>query len=199
MKKITISFLFIIASLTAFGQSKSACKPDKLVEDKITKEKSELWFTKLASSSSFKSASTGKADLLYHILFSKSGDSYLVTIQLSQTSSFTKEAFGDDLRFSNQDKIVLGWANSKPIEIKVEIVGRDKKVFEQAKQVTNYYLLSFSITKENLESMKSLFTNDLITGVRIIMASGAIIDKEVKGNANVGVQSKAKCFFAQIN
>lgn len=198
MKKVSLSFLFIIASLAVFSQSNSsACKPNKVVQDKITKEKSEMWFTKLASSSSFKSSSTGKSDLLYHIVFLKSANQHVISLELSQTSSFTKEAFGDDLRFSNQDKIVFGWENNKPVEIKVESIDKSKKVLEKANQVINYYSLYFSVTEENFEAMKNLFANDLITGVRIVMANGTVIDKEVKG-MNTKVQAKAKCFFSQI-
>lgn len=199
MKKITTLLLFVLFALVTFAQSKSSvCKPDKVVEDKITKEKVELWYSKLASSSSFKSSASGKADLLYYIQFVKSGDKNSISIQLSQTSSFTKESFGDELRFSNQDKIVFGWANNKPIQVDVESVAKNKKVFEKANQVTNYYFLTFSITEENLENMKELFTNDLITGVRVVMANGSTIDKEVNDKMNVKAQENAKCFFDLI-
>lgn len=199
MKKITISFLFILIAITAFCQgSSSACKPDKVVQDKITKEKSELWFSKLASSSSFKSSATGKADLLYYIQYSKTGDKYIITLQLSQTSSYTKEVFGNNLNFSNQDRVVFGWAKNQPIEVKIDGVAHNKRVLEKANQVVNFYFLSFTITEDNLESIKNLFTNDLITGVRIIMANGTTIDKEVKGNMNLKAQKQAQCFFAQI-
>ena len=194
--------IFILLSLFLFtmsGFAKDACAPDNVSQDKITKETFETWQEKLASSSMFKSASNGKADFLYYIMFYKSSKgSKGIALNLSQTTAYVKELFGEDAQFKKGDKILIGWQDKEPLELTIDNVQSQRKVYTASKSVLNSYSLFSEIKEEDYEKLKDYFYNDFITGLRIVSEGSSVVETEVNGKKNTKVSSKAKCFFDSL-
>ncbi|MBK7137772.1 MAG: hypothetical protein IPH74_01605 [Bacteroidetes bacterium] len=202
MKKKALNIIFFMfITLFSFGQKqeKDTCKPDEIKKDKITNEFVEIWTEKLASSSSFKSASNGKADFLYYLSFYKTSNGNYIVIRLSQTSPYMKEFFGEDIKFSKEDKIIFGWAGMKPLELNIGEVQNSRRVNEASKQVVNTYGLIISISENDSALIKDCFTKSLMTGMRINMKSGNVLEEEIKDKTNLKINKKAKCFFDAIS
>jgi hypothetical protein len=202
MKKGIVFIFFVIATNQfVFGQKqeKDLCKADEIKKDKITKETIEIWREKLASSSSFKSATNGKADFLYYLSFYKTSNGNYLVINLSQTSPYAKEFFGEDIKFSKKDIIVFGWAENKPLELNIGEVQNSRKVYESSKLVVNTYGLIISISDNDSALIMECFTKDLLTGMRINMESGNVLEEEIKDKVGIKINQKADCFFKSIS
>lgn len=199
MKISSILFAVSIIAPICVYAGKNDCAPNQTSKDKITKESFEIWSEKLASSSSFKSATNGKSDFLYYIYFYKSSNGNKgIGINISQTSPYAKELFGEDVKFNKGDKLLFGWEVGEPLELVISKTESKRNVYTGTQTVVNSYNLVTVINDEDIQKLKDYFLNDHIIGLRIISNSDNVIETEVNDKKNTKISAKAKCFFDSL-
>ncbi|MBK7504645.1 MAG: hypothetical protein IPI52_06045 [Bacteroidetes bacterium] len=70
---------------------------------------------------------------------------------------------------------------------------------EASKQVVNTYGLIISISENDSALIKECFTKSLMTGMRINMKSGNVLEEEIKDKTNLKINKKSKMFFDAIS
>ena len=172
--------------------------PILLILTKSQKKKKEFWTLKLATSSVFADKANGTDQFIFYFQLIKIESKQYFSLVLQKTASMTSQLLRDDYVFEKGNKVLIGLADSKPYEMSITDVYKDKKVYESLHQVVTFHYLIHEIDNDEIPYIKDLLTSKNIDALRIVLNDGTMINKEVKEKKSDQLISKANCFFNAI-
>ena len=176
------------------------CKPDDIQIDKISKEKYEIWITKIAKS---KEAGLGTFDenMMYYLQIAKGDQKYFLTMFFARIGTQAKAEFSTPINAKKGNTFILGFENHKPLEFIATDVSNKSMTFgngQDAKVQKSVGLVS-EIKKEDIPNLKEILSNNIIDGIRILLTDDVKLERSIDKKNGQKILSKFKCYFDSIN
>lgn len=183
-----------------FEKSKNSdCKPDEIQVDKITKEKYEIWYCKIAKS---KESGLGTYDqnMQYFIQISKSENKYYITMSILRYGSQAKAEYSTPINAKKGNVFLLGFENHKPLEFTATDISNKSMTYgtDDAAKVSKTVSLLSEINQSELENIKEILTNNVIDGIRVLLEDDIKLERNIETKNGLKIKEKFNCFFDSI-
>ena len=194
----TCVLMFCFLSPQAWAQN---CKPDVSREDKISKERIDIWLQSLFSTGFGSSLmSTSEVDITATV--GRYGTINAVNIQIQKREeSATNAAFESAYRGAVGKPFYFGFKNGDPVAFVVTSIGNNAKVQQglfSAKGVTTV-VLSAVVQDNELATLRNALTSRQIDAFRIVLSGDVRIEKSVNEKNGKKLMEKFSCFYQSLD
>ena len=191
--------------LVCYGSSSQAwaqdCKPNVSREDRITKERIDVW-TQSLFSTSFGSSLMNTSEISVFATVGRYGTLNAVNIEIQKREeSATNAAFESAYRGAVGKQFYFGFKNGDPVAFVVTEVGNEAKVQQglfSAKGVTTV-VLSAVVQDHELATLRDALTLRQIDSFRIVLSGDVRIEKSVNDNNGKKLMEKFSCFYQSLD
>lgn len=194
----TCVLMFCFSSSQAWAQN---CKPDVSREDKISKERIDIW-AQVLSSTSFGSSLMSTSEVSVTATIGRYGTINAVNLELQKREeSATNAAFESAFRGAVGKPFYFGFKNGDPAVFVVTEVGNDAKVQQglfAAKGVTTV-ILSAVLDDRELATLRDALTTRQIDAIRLDLAGDVRIEKSVNDKNGKKMMEKFSCFYQSLD
>lgn len=194
----TCVLMFCFSSSQAWAQN---CKPDVSREDKISKERIDIW-AQVLSSTSFGSSLMSTSEVSVTATIGRYGTINAVNLELQKREeSATNAAFESAFRGAVGKPFYFGFKNGDPAAFVVTEVGNDAKVQQglfAAKGVTTV-ILSAVLDDRELATLRDALTTRQIDAIRLVLAGDVRIEKSVNDKNGKKMMEKFSCFYQSLD
>lgn len=177
------------------------CKPDVSREDKISKERIDIW-AQVLFSTSFGSSLMSTSEVSVTATIGRYGTINAVNLELQKREeSATNAAFESAFRGAVGKPFYFGFKNGDPAAFVVTEVGNDAKVQQglfAAKGVTTV-ILSAVLDDKELASLRDALTTQQIDAIRMVLAGDVRIEKSVNDKNGKKMMEKFSCFYQSLD
>lgn len=196
-----VAFMTTLAALLCEPSPCAAqgkCKPDISQVDKISNKRIELYSQQLFATSFL--ASMWKAQETYITLeFLQNGDEYAVQLRVEKKEgSVDRAVFESQYRAAVGQPIQLGFKSGNPLEIVVTNVGNNSQMtgfLSDSRRVSTTVILAAELKGDDLVRAREAFTTRQVQAVRVHLAGGVGLTKDVDDKLGRQLMQKASCFF----
>ncbi len=194
----TCVLTFCFSSSKAWAQN---CKPDVSREDKISKERIDIW-AQVLFSTSFGSSLMSTSEVGVTATIGRYGTINAVNLELQKREeAATNAAFESAFRGAVGKSFYFGFKNGDPAAFVVTEVGNDAKVQQglfAAKGVTTV-ILSAVLDDKELASLRDALTTRQIDAIRMVLAGDVRIEKSVNDKNGKKMMEKFSCFYQSLD
>lgn len=177
------------------------CKPNVSREDKITKERIDIW-TQSLFSTNFGSSLMSTSEISVFATVGRYGTFNAVNIEIQKREeSATNAAFESAYRGAVGKQFYFGFKNGDPVAFVVTEVGNEAKVQQgllSAKGVTTV-VLSAVVQDNELATLREALTSRQIDSFRIVLSGDVRIEKSVNDNNGKKLMEKFSCFYQLLD
>lgn len=175
------------------------CKPDDIEVDKITKDKIEYWYCKIARS---KEAGIGIYDqnMQYYLQVSKCNNKYYLSLGIYRYGTQAKAEFSTPINAKKGNTFLLGFENHKPLEFVATNVSNKSMTFgssEDAK-VSKAVILESELNPNEITELMKIFNENIVDGIRILLDDDIKLERTIEKKNGLKIQEKLNCFFNSI-
>lgn len=194
----TCVLMFCFSSSQAWAQN---CKPDVSREDKISKERINIW-AQVLFSTSFGSSLMSTSEVGITATIGRYGFINAVNLEIQKREeSATNAAFESAYRAAVGKPFYFGFKNGDPVAFVVTEVGNEAKVQQglfAAKGVTTV-ILSAVLQDNELAALRDALTTRQIDAIRMILAGDVRIEKSVNDKNGKKMMEKFSCFYQSLD
>lgn len=177
------------------------CKPNVSREDKITKERIDIW-TQSLFSTNFGSSLMSTSEISVFATVGRYGTFNAVNIEIQKREeSATNAAFESAYRGAVGKQFYFGFKNGDPVAFVVTEVGNEAKVQQgllSAKGVTTV-VLSAVVQDNELATLREALTSRQIDSFRVVLSGDVRIEKSVNDNNGKKLMEKFSCFYQLLD
>lgn len=193
-----VLLLILITSVQSWAQN---CKPNVSREDKISKERIDIW-TQVLFSTSFGSSLMSTSEVGITATVGRYGTLNAINLQIQKREeSATNAAFESAYRAAVGKSFYFGFKNGDPVAFVVTEVNNEAKVQQglfAAKGVTTV-VLSAIVQDQDLATLRDALTSRQIDAVRIVLAGDLRIEKSVDDKNGKKMMEKFSCFYQSLD
>jgi hypothetical protein len=201
MKKLMIATCALMFCFTSSPASAQNCKPDVSKEDKISKERVEIW-AQVLFSTSFGSSLMSTSEMSVTATIGRYGAINAVNLELQKREeSATNSAFESAFRGVVGKTFYFGFKNGDPAAFVVTEVGNNAKVQQglfAAKGVTTV-VLSAVVNDKELATLRDALTTRQIDAIRMVLAGDVRIEQSVNDKNGRKMMEKFSCFYQSLD
>jgi hypothetical protein len=203
MRQILIAtYILVLVCCSSSSQAWAQnCKPDVSREDKITKERIDIW-TQSLFSTGFGSSLMNTSEISMFATVGRYGTVNAVNIEIQKREeSATNAAFESAFRGAVGKPFYFGFKNDDPVAFVVTEVGNQAKVQQglfSAKGVTTV-ILSAVVTDNELAALRNALTSRQIDAFRIALSGDVLIEKSVNDKNSKKLMEKFSCFYQYLD
>ena len=195
---VIYALLWCFSSSQAWAQN---CKPDVSREDKISKERIDIW-TQVLFSTSVVGRLWSTSDVAITATVGRYGSRNAVNLQIQKREeSATNAAFESAYRAAVGKPFYFGFKNGDPVAFVVTNVSNQAKVEQGlggAKGVTTVVLAAV-VRDKDLAKLRDAITSRQIDSVRIALAGDVGIEKSVDDRNGRKMMEKFSCFYQSLD
>ena len=196
------TYIFMLVCCFSSSQAWAQdCKPNVSREDKITKERIDIW-TQSLFSTSFGSSLMNTSEISVFATVGRYGTLNAVNIEIQKREeSATNAAFESAYRGAVGKQFYFGFKNGDPVAFVVTEVGNEAKVQQglfSAKGVTTV-VLSAVVQDNELATLRDALTSRQIDSFRIVLSGDVRIEKSVNDNNGKKLMEKFSCFYQLLD
>lgn len=196
------TYIFMLVCCFSSSQAWAQdCKPNVSREDKITKERIDVW-TQSLFSTSFGSSLMSTSEISVFATVGRYGTLNAVNIEIQKREeSGTNAAFESAYRGAVGKQFYFGFKNGEPVAFVVTEVGNEAKVQQglfSAKGVTTV-VLSAVVQDNELATLRDALTSRQIDSFRIVLTGDVRIEKSVNENNGRKLMEKFSCFYQSLD
>jgi hypothetical protein len=170
-------FLCLCPTVAVHGWARG-CRPDVVRQDRITKQRVEVW-TQVLSSTSFLGSLWGTSETTVIATVGRYGSLNAVNVEIhKREGSFQNALVESAYRGAAGKSIFLGFKDAPPVELVITNVGNDARVSQgvfAAKAVTTV-VLSAALSNDALARLRESFTTRYVDAVRIMLSGDVRIE-----------------------
>jgi hypothetical protein len=194
----TCVLMFCFPSSPAWAQN---CKPDVSKEDKISKERIDIW-AQVLFSTSFGSSLMSTSEMSVTATIGRYGTLNAVNLELQKREeSATNAAFESAFRGAVGKPFYFGFKNGDPAAFVVTEVGNNAKVQQglfAAKGITTV-VLSAVVDDKELATLRDALTTRPIDAIRMVLAGDVRIEQSVNDKNGRKMMEKFSCFYQSLD
>jgi hypothetical protein len=180
--------------------SAQTCKPDMSKEDKITKERIDVWTHVLFSTgfaSNLLSSSTGNITATV----GRYGTLNAINLQIEKRErSATNAVLESARRGAVGQSFYLGFKDGEPLGLTVSSVNnqavRGKGLSDD--QIITTVVLSATLDDERMATLRSALTSKAIDAVRMSLAGDLKVEESVSAKNGEGMRAQFACFYQSL-
>jgi hypothetical protein len=201
MKILMVATCVLTICFSSSQASAQNCKPDVSREDKISKERIDIWAQGLFSTS-FGSSLMSTSEVGVTATIGRYGTINAINLELQKREeSATNAAFESAFRGAVGKSFYFGFKNGDPAAFVVTEVGNEAKVQQglfAAKGVTTV-ILSAVLDDKELASLRVALTTRQIDAIRMVLAGDVRIEKSVNDKNGKKMMEKFSCFYQSLD
>lgn len=190
--------MFCFSSPYALAQN---CKPDVSREDKISKQRIDIW-TQSLFSTGLGSSLMSTSEVSVTATVGRYGTINAVNIQIEKREeSATNASFESAYRGAVGKSFYFGFKNGDPVAFVVTDIGNEARVQQglfSAKGVTTV-VLSAVVQDNELATLRDALTSRQIDAFRIVLSGDVRIEKSVSEKNGKKLMEKFSCFFQSLD
>lgn len=194
----TCAVMFCFSPSQTWAQN---CKPDVSREDKISKERIDVW-AQVLFSTSFGSSLMSTSEVGITATIGRYGSLNAVNLQIQKREeSATNAQFESAYRAAVGKPFYFGFKNGDPLAFVVTEVGNEAKVQQglfAAKGVTTV-VLSAVLQDKELATLRDALTTRQIDAIRMVLAGDLRIEKSVNDKNGKKMMEKFSCFYQSLD
>jgi hypothetical protein len=201
MRQILITIYVLVCCFSSSQAWAQNCKPDVSREDKISKERIDVWAQALFSTS-FGSSLMSTSEVGITATIGRYGSLNAVNLQIQKREeSATNAQFESAYRAAVGKPFYFGFKNGDPLAFVVTEVGNEAKVQQglfAAKGVTTV-ILSAVLQDAELATLRDALTTRQIDAIRMVLAGDLRIEKSVNDKNGKKMMEKFSCFYQSLD
>lgn len=198
---ISVHIFMLVCCFSTSQAWAQDCKPNVSREDKITKERIDIW-TQSLFSTNFGSSLMSTSEISVFATVGRYGTFNAVNIEIQKREeSATNAAFESAYRGAVGKQFYFGFKNGDPVAFVVTEVGNEAKVQQgllSAKGVTTV-VLSAVVQDNELATLREALTSRQIDSFRIVLSGDVRIEKSVNDNNGKKLMEKFSCFYQLLD
>jgi hypothetical protein len=191
----------VILGLVPFLALAQNCKPDVSMLDKISKQQVDMWRQNVWSTS-LASSLVNTSESAVTVAVGRYGSVNAVSLIIKKKEeSATNAAFEAAYRGAKGQPFVFGLKSGGPLSLVVTEVSNAADVEQGlfgAKGVTTVVLAAV-LSDEEMGDMRTALSSQPVDAVRLLLAGGVQLDKEVSENDGRRLMAKFVCFFQSLD
>lgn len=199
--KGTLVAICVLASCASTSVWAQDCKPNVTREDRISKERIDVWVQELFATG-FGASLMSTSEVGITATVGRYGSLNAINLQIQKKEeSATNAAFEMAFRAAKGSPIYLGFKTGEPVALVVTDVSNAANVQQglfSAKGVTTV-VLSAVVSDQDLASVREALTSRQINAVRISLAGGQQIEKSVNDKNGKKMMEKFTCFYQALD
>ena len=201
MRRSAICFSLLVTVFATPQVQARGCKPNIVTEDKITKERVEIW-TQVLSETSFMGSLWGSTDVSITATVGRYGSVNAINIVIQKKErSAEKAAFDSAYRAAIGQPIYFGVSGGgTPVALVVTDVSNDSRIggfIEQAAVTT--VVLSAALSNYELGRLRDTLTSKPFDALRVNLAGNLRIEKEIDEDYGEELMGKFRCFYQALD
>lgn len=201
MRQIVIVISVLVCCFSSSEAWAQNCKPDVSREDKISKERIDVW-AQVLFSTSFGSSLMSTSEVGITATIGRYGSLNAVNLQIQKREeSATNAQFESAYRAAVGKPFYFGFKNGDPLAFVVTEVGNEAKVQQglfAAKGVTTV-VLSAVLPDNELATLRDALTTRQIDAIRMVLAGDLRIEKSVNDKNGKKMMEKFSCFYQSLD
>jgi hypothetical protein len=201
MRQILIATYLLVCCFPSSQASAQNCKPDVSREDKISKQRIDIW-TQVLFSTSFGGSLMSTSEVGITATVGRYGTVNAVNLQIQKKEeSATNAAFESAYRAAVGKPFYFGFKNGDPVAFVVTEVNNEAKVQQglfAAKGVTTV-VLSAVVQDKDLARLRDALTSRQIDAVRMVLTGDVRIEKSVNDKNGKKMMEKFSCFYQSLD
>jgi hypothetical protein len=201
MRQIVIATYVLACCFSSSLAWAQSCKPDVSREDRISKQRVDVW-TQTLFSTSFAGRLWNTSDVGITATVGRYGSRNAVNLQIQKREeSSTNAAFESAYRAAKGKPFFFGFKNGDPVAFVVTDVSNEARVQQGLggpKGVTTV-VLSALVRDGDLAKLREALTTREIDSVRIVLAGDIVIEKSVDDKNGRRLMEKFSCFYQSLD
>ncbi len=199
---IPVQVLAVLISLTVccIGTetlSAASCKPDASGQDRITKQKIDVW-SQVLSSSGFLSAALMDNDVTFTAYVKRIGDRNFVVIGIEKVEeNVARAAFESHYHGAKGDQLVLGFKGGDPLSFVVTEVANQAQA-DMFGKLHMSVVWAAEMSLNDLAAMRETLSAKQVDAIRITQAAGQV-DEAVSDSNGKKLMAKFACFYDALD
>lgn len=198
---VAVTVLLVCCVLTPTKAWGRDCKPDVVREDKITKQRIEIW-TQVLSATSFAGSLWGSAEVTITATVGRYGPLNAINLEIQKKEAASDSlAFDDVYRAAAGKPIYFGVKDAEPIALTVTDVSNDARMAQglfDKKGVTTV-VLSATVPNAELARLRDSLTTKPVDALRVLLAGDQRIEKSVDEKSGKRLMEKFQCFYQALD
>lgn len=176
------------------------CKPSVSREDRITKERVDIWSQQLSATSFMGSMATG-AEVNITATVGRYGAANAINLQIQQSNeSATNASMTSSYLGAKGQPMQFGFKNGEPLALVVTDVSNAANVQQGLiTKAVNTVVLSAVLSDQEMGQLREALTSRQIDAVRIRLAGNQILDKAVSDGNGKKMREKFACFYQTLD
>lgn len=201
MRQILIATYMLVCCFPPSQAWAQKSKPDVSKEDKISKQRIDIW-TQVLFSTSFGGSLMSTSEVGITATVGRYGTVNAVNLQIQKKEeSATNAAFESAYRAAIGKPFYFGFKNGDPVAFVVTEVNNEAKVQQglfAAKGVTTV-VLSAVVQDKDLATLRDALTSRQVDAVRMVLAGDVRIEKSVNDKNGKKMMEKFSCFYQSLD
>lgn len=201
MRKFRIVIVLCLCVGWAVRGWARGCRADVARQDKITKERVEIW-TQVLSSTSFLGSLTKTSETTVIATVGRYGALNAVNLEIRKKEGSLQNALVESAyRGAAGKSILLGFKDAPPVELLITDVGNDARVTQgiYAPKAVTTVVLSAALSDEALARLRNVFTSRYVDAVRVTLSGDVRIELSVDEDAGEELMNKFICFYKALD
>jgi hypothetical protein len=193
-------FICAAVGITAQGWARG-CRPDVVRQDKITKQRAEIW-TQVVSSTSFMSSLWKDSETTVKATIGRYGSVHALNLEIhKREGSLERALLESSYRGTAGKAILFGFKDAPPVELLITDVGNDARVAQgvfAAKAVTTV-VLSAVLANDALGRLRDVFTSRSVDAIRVTLSGDVHLEMAVDEDTAEELMEKFQCFYKALD
>ncbi len=204
MRQILIAAYVLVCCSSSSQAWAQNCKPDVSTEDKISKERINIWAQNLFSTS-FGGSLLGTSDVTVTVTVGRYGSLNAINLQIrKREESATNAALESAYRGAKGKPFYLGFKAGDPVALTVTEVNNESKYDSSLltgdnRRLVTTVVLSSVVPDSEMATLRSALTSRQIDAVRIMLSGDLQINKSVSDSNGKKMMEKFSCFYQALD
>lgn len=201
MYKIRVFVLLSVCLISPVRIWARGCRPDVVRQDKITKQRVEIW-TQVLSSTSFMGSLWKNSEMTVKATMGRYGSVNALNLEIQKSDGSLQRALLESAyRGAAGKSIFLGFKDGPPIELLITDVGNDARVAQGlfAPKAVTTVVLSAVLDNQRLANLRETFTSRHVDAIRVTLSDGVQIDLPIDEDTAEELMGKFECFYKSLD